>query len=348
MLTVRAAQPQAVANARGNFEFLDVRPDSIAGGGWMFVPGLSSDGFELWIDDAPVPGIERVDRSDVLDAFRAFPEAIASGFRFHRAEAFGPDRFRRVDVYATSRSARVARMSTLAIPGFADGMAEPPEPLRVRVANTPQIVNFRVTGLQTFSQFAEAVGRHGGMSKIRTMLDWGCGCGRVTPYFVKYSGVDQIHGCDIDAESIGFCRDRLPGAMFRTITPYPPMPYADEAFDLVTGYSVMTHLTRENQALWLEELRRILRPGALCLLTLHGEGAAEFLGPKFLARLQEKGIDDGSLDPALDSIAPTGYYRATYQSRGYTIGEFSRCFDVLEYLDRGMFFQDLIVLRRRA
>ena len=96
---------------------------------------------------------------------------------------------------------------------------------------------------------------------------------------------------------------------------------------------VTTHLTRKNQVLWVEELRRILRPGALCLLTLHGEGEAEFLGPKFLALLQEKGIDDGSLDPVLDSIAPAGYYRATYQSRDYTMREFSRFFDVVEYLD---------------
>ncbi len=315
----------------------------------MFVPGSLSDGFELWIDGAPVPGIEKVDRHDVLRVFRAFPEAVGSGFRFHRTETFDdPERLRCIDVYAMRGSARIARMSTLAIPGFADGVAEPPEFLRVRVASTPQIVNFRVTGLQTFSQFVEAVGRHAGMASIRTMLDWGCGCGRVTPYFVKYSGIDEIHACDIDAESIAFCRDHLPGATFRTITPYPPTSYADGAFDLVTGYSVMTHLTRENQVLWLEELRRILRPGALCLLTLHGEGAAEFLGPKFLALVREEGIDDGSLDPVLDSIAPAGYYRATYQSRDYTIREFSRFFDVLEYLDRGMFFQDLIVLRRRA
>jgi SAM-dependent methyltransferase len=335
-------------NARGNFEFLDAQHDSIAGGGWMFLPGALSDGFELRIDDVPVAGIEKVERRDVLSVFPAFPEAIASGFYFHLAERSTPGRSRTIDVYATRGSARIARMSILAIPAFADGIAEPPEALRVRVANTPQLVNFRVTGLQMFSQFAAAIGRHADASTIDTMLDWGCGCGRITPYFVKYSGIGQIHACDIDVESISFCREHLSGATFRTIAPYPPTSYEDAMFDLVTGYSVMTHLTRETQSAWLQELRRILRPGALCLLTLHGEGAGEFLGPVFLKRLQEEGIDDGTLDPALDSIAPAGYYRAVYQSRDYTLRECSKFFEVLEYLDRGMFFQDLIVLRRTS
>jgi SAM-dependent methyltransferase len=314
----------------------------------MFLPGALSDGFELRIDDVPVAGIEKVERRDVLSVFPAFPEAIASGFYFHLAERSTPGRSRTIDVYATRGSARIARMSILAIPAFADGIAEPPEALRVRVANTPQLVNFRVTGLQMFSQFAAAIGRHADASTIDTMLDWGCGCGRITPYFVKYSGIGQIHACDIDVESISFCREHLSGATFRTIAPYPPTSYEDAMFDLVTGYSVMTHLTRETQSAWLQELRRILRPGALCLLTLHGEGAGEFLGPVFLKRLQEEGIDDGTLDPALDSIAPAGYYRAVYQSRDYTLRECSKFFEVLEYLDRGMFFQDLIVLRRTS
>jgi hypothetical protein len=133
-----------------------------------------------------------------------------------------------------------------------------------------------------------------------------------------------------------------------TILPYPPTSYDDAMFDLVTGYSVMTHLTRENQSAWLQELRRVLLPGALCLLTLHGEGASEFLGPAFVKRLQEDGIDDRTLDPALDSIAPAGYYRAAYQSGDYTLREYSKFLEVLEHLDRGMFFRDLIVLRRTS
>jgi SAM-dependent methyltransferase len=168
---------------------------------------------------------------------------------------------------------------------------------------------------------------------------------RLTPGLRPRLPLNGTHFVDISVPALAQLRARGANGILGRIS---SLPFPDGAFDLVTGYSVMTHLTRENQVLWLEELRRILRPGALCLLTLHGEGAAEFLGPKFLALLREKGIDDGSLDPVLDSIAPAGYYRATYQSRDYTIREFSRFFDVLEYLDRGMFFQDLIVLRRRA
>jgi hypothetical protein len=35
--------------------------DSIAGGWWMCLPGVLTDGLELRIDDVPVRGIEKVE-----------------------------------------------------------------------------------------------------------------------------------------------------------------------------------------------------------------------------------------------------------------------------------------------
>ena len=59
------------------------------------------------------------------------------------------------------------------------------------------------------------------------------------------------------------------------------------------------------------------------------------------------GIEDSVDDHALDGIAPAGYYRGTFQAKEYTIREFGRYFQVLEYIERGaMNFQDLIVLRK--
>ncbi len=65
--------------------------------------------------------------------------------------------------------------------------------------------------------------------------------------------------------------------------------------------------------------------------------------------LRLQGISDHVLDPALDGIAPEGYYRAVYQSEDYVRREFSKVFDVVAYLERGMSnFQDLVVLRNRG
>ena len=54
-------------------------------------------------------------------------------------------------------------------------------------------------------------------------------------------------------------------------------------------------------------------------------------------------------NPALDGIAPEGYYRGVFQTREYTIQEWSKYFEILEYIERGVAnYQDLVVMRRPA
>ena len=50
----------------------------------------------------------------------------------------------------------------------------------------------------------------------------------------------------------------------------PPLPLPDHFFDLVTAFSVFTHID-EWEIPWLLELRRILRPGGLAYVTIHDE-----------------------------------------------------------------------------
>lgn len=51
---------------------------------------------------------------------------------------------------------------------------------------------------------------------------------------------------------------------------------------------------------------------------------------------------------ALDGIVRRGYYRSIAQSRAYTMREWSRRLEILDYLERGLDgSQDLVVMRRR-
>ena len=56
---------------------------------------------------------------------------------------------------------------------------------------------------------------------------------------------------------------------------HPPLPYAAASFDLVYAVRVFSHLDRGLTALWLEELRRVLAPDGLALLSVHGPAAFE-------------------------------------------------------------------------
>ena len=45
------------------------------------------------------------------------------------------------------------------------------------------------------SSFFDAVAKYGDWASIGRMLDWGCGCGRVTRCFLRAQPELEVHGC---------------------------------------------------------------------------------------------------------------------------------------------------------
>ncbi len=161
--------------------------------------------------------------------------------------------------------------------------------------------------------------------------------------------------------AISWCQAHLQRGNFRRIEAYPPTPTADGSFDLVVSYSVFTHLPRDMQKAWLAEMRRVITPGGLPIASVHGLFAASFAFlptrlRRFVPRIWDrlipravlrKGISDTIVDHTLDGIAPEGYYRGVFQTRKYTVREWSKFFEILEYIEGGAGnFQDLIVMKR--
>ncbi|HAT59452.1 MAG TPA: class I SAM-dependent methyltransferase, partial [Opitutae bacterium] len=50
-----------------------------------------------------------------------------------------------------------------------------------------------------------------------------------------------------------------------------PTRYRSSSFDFIYAFSVFTHLTHELQTLWMAEMRRLLKPDGLLLITVHGD-----------------------------------------------------------------------------
>ena len=107
------------------------------------------------------------------------------------------------------------------------------------------------------------------------MLDWGCGCGRVLRHYAPLFDSVAFTGTDIDEAMIEWDRANITGVRFELNGAHPPLPCGDEAFDLVYGASVFTHLDEELQAEWLGELQRVTKPGGLVLLSTHGVSVYE-------------------------------------------------------------------------
>jgi SAM-dependent methyltransferase len=107
------------------------------------------------------------------------------------------------------------------------------------------------------------------------VLDFGCGAGRTLRHFAPVAEEAEIWGCDIDADSVAWLRERLspPFHVFRNAE-VPPLDRPDGFFDLIWCVSVFTHLT-DTWSAWLLELRRVLAAGGLLVVTYMGEGMSE-------------------------------------------------------------------------
>jgi len=201
--------------------------------------------------------------------------------------------------------------------------------------------------VKSYGEFIKPIRKHCGIGAIRRLLDWGCGCGRVTSLFLKYSSIPEIYGCDIDKEAVSWCASNLQTGYFSTINPYPSTHYGDDMFHVIIGHSVFTHLIRDVQISWLKEIMRILIPEGFFFASVHGDFASLFSGPLIVKKIMEDGISDSHMDSILGGIAPTGYYRAVLQSKAYTLREFGKHFKIVDYIERGMDnFQDLVVMQK--
>jgi SAM-dependent methyltransferase len=172
-------------------------------------------------------------------------------------------------------------------PGAApDGLPVPSSRLRVLVAGTADLDWFLESGALAERSIRAAADRHGvAIDEVGSMLDFGCGCGRVTR---RWQALGGVHGTDTNPEAVAWCRRNLPFGRFETNELAPPLAFAAESFDLVYGLSVLTHHTTDLQRAWRAELRRVLRPGGLLLLTTHGGAYRERLTPP-----ERERFDDG-------------------------------------------------------
>lgn len=188
------------------------------------------------------------------------------------------------------------------------------------------------------------------VASCESLLDWGCGCGRVTRHMLAGRGPAQrVTGIDIDADNVAFAAAHYPGGDFRAVNLLPPTPFADASFDLVVATSVMTHLDEPTQFAWLAEMRRITRPGAVVILTAHGNMAVAWsncpLG--WIDRWERTGFDATAvLDHLRGHIPSDDYYRNTFHTPKYIRDRWSRYFTVKAIVEGVIAHQDAVVMVR--
>lgn len=104
------------------------------------------------------------------------------------------------------------------------------------------------------------------------ILDFGCGSGRILKGWYTIMPELDLRGCDYNQFLVDWNKRYLPGVIQITKNNLDPASeYSDDCFDFIYIISVFTHLKLDTQRKWIAEIERILKPGGLLLITLHGE-----------------------------------------------------------------------------
>jgi SAM-dependent methyltransferase len=224
-----------------------------------------------------------------------------------------------------------------------DGLPLPPSRLIVLVAGTPDPEWFLEGGALAARSIRSALAKAGvELERLGAILDFGCGCGRVLRQWSTLEG-PEIRGTDYNERLVAWCRDNLPFAQVGQNELEPPLALDSEHFDLVYGLSVFTHLPERLQHAWMEELRRVIKPGGHLLLTAHGR--------HYLDRLHEEERQRflaGELVVRWERVAGTNLC-AAYHPQSWVVDQLATGFELVEFVPegaRGNPEQDLYLLRK--
>ncbi|OQW96007.1 MAG: hypothetical protein BWK79_00425 [Beggiatoa sp. IS2] len=161
---------------------------------------------------------------------------------------------------------------------YDDTLIPPAE--RIFVGN-PDIVDFKEHG----QVYLETLIKEGQLKPYETVLDVGCGIGRIAAPLTQYLKTGRYEGFDIVPHGIKWCRHQItpkyPHFNFQLADLYNKFynptgsqpaityqfPYSQETFDLIFLASVFTHMVPPDMENYLGEVNRVLKIGGRCLIS---------------------------------------------------------------------------------
>ena len=201
---------------------------------------------------------------------------------------------------------------------------------------------------QLISEYAVKYGER--INETTNILDFGCGWGRITRYFMRDVSHKNLYGADCFKEALDVAKIQNQWVSFSLTAPMPSTDYKSSMFDIIYLYSVFSHLSEDAHLRFLAEFHRILKPGGLLIATtrprkfillcadvrkrqiaVHEQGAAaSFVNTKQYLELYDRGGfchsptgGGGPLEPSFygESCIPEAYVRLHW----------SKWFDLQEY-----------------
>lgn len=211
-------------------------------------------------------------------------------------------------------------------------------------------LEYWLSGLDDWAK-VDAAARAAGCAP-RRVLDFGGASGRVARHFALQGGA-RVALCDVNVNNVDWVTAHLPCVTAFKNSVLPHLPLRDGSLDLVTAFSVFTHVDVYEQA-WLSELARVLRPGGVLYLTIHDEHTWRVLPDTFVFSVLRESAEFNARWPSAEmpderlvfTYSDADVYNCNvFHSSAYVRRVWGRRFDVLEVVPARHGYQAAVVLR---
>ncbi|HEX6716897.1 MAG TPA: class I SAM-dependent methyltransferase [Pyrinomonadaceae bacterium] len=183
---------------------------------------------------------------------------------------------------------------------------------------------FFASGYRAVWTYHTELSDYGGqVDRMDNILEMGVGLGRLIVHYFPFKA--NLYGCDVTPEVFAWTRSKLGHRVQLELTGMePPLPYADDLFDLVYANSVFTHVPCSLMDQWAAELRRIIRPGGFLIFSVFDPNhyLRGMTYREFHSRFQAPGCRDWAHEE--------GVLMLTYLSRDELFRTWGNHFKVLE------------------
>lgn len=109
------------------------------------------------------------------------------------------------------------------------------------------------------------------LTRDSRIVDFGSGWGRITRFFLRDTVRRNITGLDVDPGFVDISNQLFGSDSFQVCQPLPPTTLDGGSIDLVTAFSVFSHLSEDACRQWIAEFARVLKPGGLLVFTTRNE-----------------------------------------------------------------------------
>jgi SAM-dependent methyltransferase len=217
----------------------------------------------------------------------------------------------------------------------------PPQEMRLLSAGIAEADRFVASGRTGIEWLRSVLARQGvSMDEGTDILEFGCGAGRYLRHLSDQAG--SLVGVDYNPYLLAWTEANLPFARSMVCGTRPPLPEADDLFDVVYAVDVFSHLDDSSQVPWFDELARVLRPGGLLVITLYGASRTENLSIAL-----RRTFGEGRLAVLWPALSGTNGC-AAYHPRAYVERVFGQRLPLVEHADHAAqdLRQDVAVFRK--